>query len=49
VGHDDEVAFLLARGADPNIETYGETPLTKAEMQGRADIATFLRQTGAVG
>jgi uncharacterized protein len=48
MGHDEQVAFLLAHGADPNLDADGETPLAEAEMQGRADIALLLRRAGAV-
>ena len=48
MGHDEQVGFLLARGADPNAEANGETPLTFAAAQGREDITALLRQAGAL-
>jgi ankyrin repeat protein len=42
------VAFLLARGADPNAAArFQDTPLMLACVQGRGEIAALLLQRGA--
>lgn len=46
-GESELVSCLLAGGADPNAEAYGETPLTLASEQGRADLVSLLVGAGA--
>ncbi len=48
-GHADIVAFLLARGADPNvIDTfYNMSPVARALMEQHTDVALMLLQNGA--
>lgn len=41
------LAALLARGADPNIETAGARPLAIAALFDRDDLVSVLRQAGA--
>ncbi|HUF40124.1 MAG TPA: ankyrin repeat domain-containing protein [Anaerolineales bacterium] len=43
-GHQEMVAWLLAQGADPNVQDYqGKTPLAVAQERGNETIAATLR------
>jgi ankyrin repeat protein len=41
------VRLLLEKGANPNIEVRGMTPLRLAENGGRTEIVELLRKAGA--
>lgn len=46
-GFNDAVGFLLAHGADVNVNGFGDSPLTDVAVLGRNDIAKMLLDAGA--
>jgi len=46
-GNAEMAGCLLAAGADPDAEAFGDTPRTLAEAQGRGDLAALLLEAGA--